>query len=77
MAYTYREVQADAVVGSLNDSDFIGGGTDGKGHEVKFKWGLAEGATLGLAYFMNTKNIQEGATDTDFNLAQLDFVVKF
>ena len=75
--YTYREVQADSVIGSLNDSDFIGGGTDGRGHEVKLKWGIAEGATLGLAYFANTKNIQKGTVPTDFNLAQLDFMFKF
>lgn len=75
--YTYREVQADSVIGSLNDSDFISGGTDGRGHEVKLKWGVADKATLGLIYFMNTKNIQNGLVETDFNLTQLDFAVKF
>ena len=32
LGYNYRDVQKDAVVGVLTDSDFIGGGTNGKGH---------------------------------------------
>jgi hypothetical protein len=34
--YNYREIEADAVLGTFSDSDFIGGGTDGKGHELNF-----------------------------------------
>ena len=36
--YNYRELEADAVLGAFTDSDFIGGGTDGKGHEFGFKY---------------------------------------
>lgn len=75
--YTYREVQADAVLGSLNDSDFIGGGTDGKGHKVQIKWGFTEGAAFALSYFMNVKNIRNKAMETNFNLTQFDFLVRF
>ncbi|MHC4153193.1 MAG: putative porin, partial [Planctomycetota bacterium] len=37
LGYNYREVQANSAT-ALNDSDFIDGGTGGKGHEFKAKY---------------------------------------
>ncbi|MBN1457302.1 MAG: putative porin [Sedimentisphaerales bacterium] len=75
LSYNYRDVEADAVVGGLCDSDFIGGGTDGKGHVVGLKYQLAKNLQLGLNYFMNEQN--SSTTKDDFDLFQADLVFKF
>jgi len=75
VSYNYRDVEKDAVVGGLCDSDFIGGGTDGKGHVLGFKYQLAKNVQLGLNYFMNEKNAS--STRDDYKLLQADLVFKF
>jgi len=49
--YNYREIEADAVLGTFSDSDFIGGGTDGKGHELNFGYQIGKGSKLAASYF--------------------------
>ena len=71
--YDYRDVQADAVVGALNDSDFIGGGTNGKGHRFTFTYQLAKNLQVGPTYFLN----ERGDRDDDYRRLQLDVVLKF
>ena len=75
VSYNYRDVEKDAVVGGLCDSDFIGGGTDGKGHVFGFKYQLAKNVQAGLHYFMNEKNAS--STKDDFRLLQADLIFKF
>ncbi len=75
ISYNYRNVEKDAVVGGLCDSDFIGGGTDGKGHVLGFKYQLAKNVQFGLNYFMNEKNAS--STKDDYRLLQADIVFKF
>ncbi|MBU1260545.1 MAG: putative porin [Planctomycetes bacterium] len=75
VSYDYRDVEKNAVVGGLCDSDFIGGGTDGKGHVVGFKYQLDENVQFGLNYFMNKKNVS--STKDDFRLIQADIMFKF
>lgn len=75
LSYNYRDVEADAVVGGLCDSDFIGGGTDGKGHVLGFKYQLAENTQAALHYFINEKNAS--TTGDGFNLLQADLIFKF
>lgn len=74
-SYNYRDVEADAVVGGLCDSDFIGGGTDGKGHVLGFKYQLAENTQAALHYFINEKN--SSTTGDNFNMLQADLIFKF
>ena len=74
-SYNYRDVEKDAVVGGLNDSDFIGGGTDGKGHVFDFKYQLAKNLQASVNYFLNEKNA--GSTEDDYRLLQADLVFKF
>jgi len=73
LSYHYRDLQADAVLGALTDSDFIGGGTNGKGH------------TIGLTYQLH-KNVQtaltsqiskRGENDDDYRRLQADLLCKF
>lgn len=72
--WTYREVQADAVMGAFTDSDFIGGGTDGKGHEINVGYQFATKAKLGLSYFINKKGLDDSV---DYNRFMADLKFKF
>lgn len=70
--YNYRELQDDAVLGVFSDSDFIGGGTDGKGHEFGLAYQLAKNLQGELTYFMNEKG-----HDDDYRRLQADMKLKF
>jgi len=50
LGYFYRDVQKDAVGGAFNDSDFMGGGTDGYGHQLMGGYQLAKNTQLGFTY---------------------------
>ena len=41
------------MVGVLTDSDFIGGGTDGKGHEINIGWQALKYWKIGFSFFHN------------------------
>jgi hypothetical protein len=72
-SYDYRSLQKDAVLGALSDSDFIGGGTDGKGHRFGLMYQLAKNWQFALTYFLN----KEGDHNTDYRRLQADLVFKF
>ena len=72
-SYNYRDLEKDAVIGVFSDSDFIGGGTAGKGHKFGFKYQLAENLQTGLTYFLN----ERGANDDDYRRLQVDLAFKF
>jgi hypothetical protein len=74
--YTYREVEKDAVVGVFADSDFRGGGTDAKGHEVGGAYQLAKNAAFKVTYFLNEIGLEELKTE-DFNRLQVDLQFEF
>jgi len=71
--YNYREVDADAVFGAFTDSDFIGGGTDGKGHEFGFTYQLAKNLQAALTYFLNERT----SSNLDYHRLQTDLMLKF
>jgi len=73
--YNYRDLEADAVLGAFADSDFIGGGTDGRGHEIGFDYQMAEHVKAGVSYFYSKRGISSGGRD--YQRLQLDFVFKF
>lgn len=75
LGYDYRDLGADAVVGQFSDSDFIGGGTDGKGHRFSFVYQVAKNVQAGLTYLSN--QITRSSTEVDYNRLQADLVVKF
>lgn len=74
--YNYREIEKDAVLGVFTDSDFRGGGTDGKGHEIGGAITLATNMWFGATYFVNEIGISADETE-DFNRLQLDMQLKF
>jgi len=77
LSANYRKLEADAVLGALTYSDPWGGGTNGKGLELGFSYGLAKGASFDVTYFIDTKGIRETDTESDYRRFQADFQVKF
>jgi hypothetical protein len=79
---SYREVESDAVFGGLSDSDFIDGGTGGRGYVLGFKYQLAKNIQAGLTYFINerdrrTSDASGGSGSQNFNRLQADLIFKF
>lgn len=72
--YNYREVQADAVMGALTDSDFRGGGTDARGHEFGFGYQLSTKSKFAVSYFINETSL---GSPQDFKRLMVDLKFKF
>ncbi|MFH2002339.1 MAG: putative porin [Planctomycetota bacterium] len=71
--YQYKRLERDAALGAFTDSDFGGGGTNTKGHELNVNYMLAENWKLGLTYFMNTKHLDDvHRADRDYERFQFD-----
>ena len=74
LRYNYRDIEADAVLGLFTDSDFRGGGTDGKGHEFGLGYEIAKNWTTALTYFHNEKGLHDSK---DYQRLQADVQFKF
>jgi len=57
LGYTYQDLEADAVLGTYTDSDFIGGGTDGEGHILHARYAITSKISLKSTLFMNDRGI--------------------
>ena len=75
-SWTYQDIEADAVIGTFNDSDFGGGGTDSDGHMLKAKYAVSKKIALGGTLFLNNVDRFQG-TEHDYNRLQLDVEFKF
>jgi hypothetical protein len=73
--YDYRDIQADAVVGQFNDSDFVGGGTGGRGHRFGISYVLARNVVPSLTYYLSQYAGRNN--NADYNRLQADIVLKF
>jgi hypothetical protein len=73
----YRRLEADAVIGAFTDSEFIGGGTDGKGWELGLAYGAAAGVDVGVTWFLGEKGIVPGASGSDYQRLQIDVQARF
>ena len=76
LTYIYQDLEADAVLGLLTDSDFIGGGTDGKGHIFKVGYPLTDKISLKGTLFLNERGGNLG-TEEDYDRLQLDVSFKY
>lgn len=76
IAYAYQRLEADAVIGTFTDSDWAGGGTDGRGHVVDFTYGFRTRWNLGFKYFINERGIAAG-NERDYNRLQADVVFTY
>ena len=81
LAYQYQDLEADAVLGLLSDSDFAGGGTDGKGHRLSGAYALNKQWKVGFTWFLNNeageKNLAEEGGALDYDRIMLDTVFKY
>jgi len=73
--YNYRELKKDAVIGAFTDSDFGGGGTDARGHELGGSVKVMKNAAFGVTYFVNTIGLD--AAESDYSRLQIDLQLKF
>lgn len=76
--YSYRRLERDAWLDFLPDSDFYGGKTNAKGHEVRFNLALHKHVVFAIDYY-NTRKIDfaSGKTNEPENLLQVDMNFKF
>ncbi|NKB97900.1 MAG: hypothetical protein GKR90_05300 [Pseudomonadales bacterium] len=74
--YTYQELEADAVLATLTDSDFIGGGTDGEGHILRSSYALSQNVNLSGTLFLNDRNIDFG-NEEQYKRLMLDISFKY
>ena len=79
----YREVESDAAFGGLCDSDFIDGGTGGKGWVLGYKYQMAKNVQAGLTYFINDRDrrvgsdAEGGSGSQNFDRLMADLIFKF
>ncbi len=71
--YNYRKVEKDAVLGAFCDSDFCGGGTDGKGHVFGLGIAAAKNTAFVATYFHNTAHLD---SEQGYQRLQVDFKAK-
>ena len=76
LKYNYRNLERDAVFGIFTDSDFIGGGTDGKGHEIGLGYQVNKRIGVGATYFDN-EAMMSTRDPIDFKRPMLDVKFKF
>jgi hypothetical protein len=74
-SYNYRDVETDAVVGQFNDSDFLGGGTGGKGSQFSIGYQIAKNVQAAFAYFLC--KFDRPGVDENYNRLQADIILKF
>jgi hypothetical protein len=74
--YQYQDLDADATFGLITDSDFMGGGTDGKGHKLSAAYAFHKNWTLGFTYFDGTKGMDLGE-DVDYSRLMVDTKFKY
>ena len=75
LAYNYRDLEADSLLGVLAEATFGGGGTDVKGHKVSLSVQVAKNTQVGATYMMADRT-RSGAT-ADFDVGMVDFTFKF
>lgn len=76
LRYEYRELEADATLGLWTDSDFAGGGTDGKGHALSGAYAITDRWTFGFTYFDSELGVDLG-DDDDYKRLMIDTAFKY
>ena len=75
VAYNYRDLEADSLLGVLAEATFGGGGTGVKGHKIALSIQVAKNTQLGATYLMAERT--RGGATADFDVGMVDFTVKF
>ncbi|MFV8817409.1 putative porin [Haliea sp. E17] len=75
VGYAYQDLEADAVLGLLSDSDFAGGGTDGKGQRITGNMGINKQWSLGFTWYLNNEAGEVNRADRGGALSYDRFIV--
>ena len=76
LGYNYRNLEKDAVIGAFTDADFVGGGTDGKGHKICAGYQISKGWKAAASYFISEQGLDDH-DDRNYRRLQLDLNYKF
>jgi hypothetical protein len=76
LVWGYQDIEADSVIGTFNNSDFGGGGTDATGHIFVAKYVISKNIDVGGTLFINKIN-PFSLPEEDYERLQLDVVYKF
>jgi hypothetical protein len=71
--YNYRRIEKDALYGTFTNSNFGDGGTDVKGHLIRFLFALDQDIAATFSYYHNRIGLNEGGT---YRSLMLDFSIK-
>jgi putative porin len=77
VSYEYEKLDANATLGVVTNSDFAGGGTDGKGSTVSAKYAIDDRWYVGSTYFFDSKRGFELGDDADYKRLQIDTGFKY
>ncbi len=77
LSYDYRQLGADCTVAAYTDGDSFSGGTDARGHRLRFIYRVSAPLQVGATVFLGAKNISAGATASSRNKAHLDLTWSF
>jgi hypothetical protein len=77
LGYTYRYVEQEAVFAAHNDSDFIGGGTDGKGHIFTGKIRFNPNLYGAFHYQISETRMSDIENAKDYERLMVDMILKF
>lgn len=79
IGWRYEDLEADAVLGLLSDSDFAGGGTDAKGHRLSGAYGINKQWTAAFTWFIDNEFGETQLIDgpVDYDRLQLDLGFKY
>ena len=77
IGYTYRNLERDSVFSAHNDSDFIAGGSDGKGHIITTKMKISKHMDIAGHFQWSKKFIDSDKSEADYHRIMLDMIVKF
>ena len=81
IAYQYEDLEADGAFGLLTDSDFAGGGTDGKGSQLSGAYGINQQWNLGFTWFIDNKagekNLQDKGGALSYDRIMFDTVFTY
>jgi len=75
LGYYYRDTQKDAVLGAYSDSDFAGGYTDSKGHQLMAGYQIAKNTQFAITYINSVQNVS--STKDNFQRLHIDLKFKF
>lgn len=76
VGYAWVDTEADAVLGTFNDSNFAGGFTDANGHLIRVKYAVRNNVALGGTLIVSERGGFAGPA-ADYNRLMLDIEFSF